>query len=746
MNTTRASEVRPQRLRSDTDRLVHAVPLTAAGWLAATGATLLLVASVVVVAGQWSGIGPTARFAGLVGSLVATFAAAEAARSRMRSTATSLAVLAACLTAPVAIAAAAALDAQWPTCVMVGGLAALVAVNVQARRWDVQSLRAAPVGAVGLAAFGTAATSSVPLSLLLAGASTGALVVGARRRSVALAGLVPIVPLSTLLARAGVGPGTLHRVDAIGVESWVIPTSCILAAATVAVSAHRRGNAALASASLFLVAYGLIGGAVVGAAPLALWCTAPAVLVGVVQVLAVGDTRSIFARWSELIREVTASTLAIVALLAPFIVASTKALEHVVGGGSMSRQFMVPASATVAALAVAAVVGASSQRSGRLVNDLVRVGAVGALLAAMVSSGISGGWCAAGALGLWAVSSSVTSWGSWIGVCAAHATWATFLMLLADATRRFDTVIIVGAASIVILAAWSNTNDSIHRCAIPSATIVSTLLLITRWPADRSTLWAVLLVATPVITAAAMRIRRVGPTDVLAVSLGASTLLVALFTTPAAISLSCLVLASQGWLYAVAGGRVRSAAIAAAGAGCSAVSIWWTTGTNGLVISWLAPHGIDGQDLTIAAVSAGLVVAGTALRSTRSTSSWLAYGPGLSMLLAWLAVSQVAADGGWAASLGVSVAVVCVAVGGVRRLGAPLVLGTASLVATLVTSAGPRLATAPTWSWIAAGGVSLLVISAMMERPRRPLLKPAQRTDDDEQRESIATAFQREFV
>ena len=57
-------------------------------------------------------------------------------------------------------------------------------------------------------------------------------------------------------------------------------------------------------------------------------------------------------------------------------------------------------------------------------------------------------------------------------------------------------------------------------------------------------------------------------------------------------------------------------------------------------------------------------------------------------------------------------------------------IGSITLVGTLVVSAGPRLATAPTWSWIAGGGVALLIVAALVERSERPLLPVGRRNDD----------------
>ncbi|HSP29845.1 MAG TPA: DUF2157 domain-containing protein, partial [Ilumatobacteraceae bacterium] len=99
--------------------------LSAAGWLATTGTSLLLVASVIVVASNWAAIDPSVRFAGLVASLVGVYFAAEAGRRLLPTTSRALAALAALLTAPVGVAAAATLSQPWPVCTLVGGLAAL---------------------------------------------------------------------------------------------------------------------------------------------------------------------------------------------------------------------------------------------------------------------------------------------------------------------------------------------------------------------------------------------------------------------------------------------------------------------------------------------------------------------------------------------------------------------------------------------------------------------------------------------
>lgn len=724
--------------------------LTGPGWLAATGAALLLVASVVVVAGQWSSIGPTTRFAGLVGSLVAVFATAEAARHRVRATATSLAVLAACLTAPVAIAAAAALGALWPTCVLAGGVASLVAVNLQARRWDVQTLRAASVAAAGLVAAGLAASTSIPIALYLAGAAALALAVGAIRRSTVLACSVACVPLTWLVARTGVGPGTLLRVGAVAPNWWSIATSGAVAALVVAVSAHRRSAPTLVVTSLSLAVYATVGGAIAASAPPAVWLSLPAVVVASIQVAALVGDRSIFGRWANLSAQASAGSLALGALIAPLLIVSARIIEDLVGGDSMTSQTILPMLTTTASLAVAAVCATSRDGGDHEIDGLTRFGVVAAGLASLLTLGLDVVWVATAALIAWIVSSLATSWRSWIWVSVVHASWATLLIAIGDAGPWWTTSVLLGAGLIVIVAAWSSANAVIHRVALPVTVAIMTPLIAVRWPDGLSVVWATLFVGCAVATAGAMRMHWFGPPDVLAVSFGAAALVMSLTTTPSTVSLTVTLVAAQGWLYAASRNRVDLASVAATTGALALLSLWWTTDTNELVISRLSPYGVDGQDLATAAVSVGLLAAGAALRSVRSSSSWLAYGPGLSTLFAWLAMSQVDNNGGWATGLGVILGVGCIAAGGVQRLGAPLLIGTASLLTTLMISAGPRLATAPTWTWIAAGGIALLITAGLMERSPRSLLRPSPRSTnggpDTDRIESIAEAFQREFA
>ena len=285
---------------SDTTASRQPLPLSAAGWLATAGASLLLVASVIVVASNWAAIDPEIRFAGLVASLVAVFFAAEAGRRRLPSTSRALAALAALLTAPVGIAAAATLSQPWPVCTLVGGLAALGAAELQSRRWRLPVLTAATVVAFGLAAVGASASTNVPVIVIGAAGSVVALVVGAQRRSVALAVAVGLSPMVSGFAALGFGPGTLGRLGMTADRlAWAAPLSCSIAAVVIALVAQRRDNAPLAVGAVGTFGVGLAAGLIAGNVSSVVWWSIPALAVLTAEAVGVMTDDSIWRRISR---------------------------------------------------------------------------------------------------------------------------------------------------------------------------------------------------------------------------------------------------------------------------------------------------------------------------------------------------------------------------------------------------------------------------------------------------------------
>jgi hypothetical protein len=124
---------------------------------------------------------------------------------------------------------------------------------------------------------------------------------------------------------------------------------------------------------------------------------------------------------------------------------------------------------------------------------------------------------------------------------------------------------------------------------------------------------------------------------------------------------------------------------------------------------------VTAADVWVLPVAVQLAVAGRLARR-RGASSWVADVPPL-LLVAVPALGERLAGGpGWHALLAGTVGVVAVAVGGVRRLGGPLVVGSLVLAAVAVVETLAVVASVPTWAWLALGGASLLGAAVAIER------------------------------
>ena len=669
--------------------------LSAAGWLASTGASLLLLASIVVVAGRWESITPEVRFAGLIASLLAVYFAAEALRDRLPTTASALAVLAATITAPVGIAAAATLEQPWPICILVGGALALVATEVQSRRWEVPTLHAATAVAAGLAVTGLAALSATPVAVLGALAAAVALVCGAEKRSVALAAAASAVPFLVLLADTGVGVGTLEQIGATGSSlDWSAPLASTIAAVVIAVTAHRRASLTLVA----LAAAELTIGCAVGLFRLepsgVVWWSLPALLVLALQATSSLAPRSVWQRACDMASPVVIIPLAFGATLAPQIAFGARALDELSGVG-VDAAWALPCGLTALAL----FASAAARRTTREGIALFVAGCLAVVATALTVGSALYGWDDVAAL--WAITVLTAGIAKVRGTAWSHAA----------------AVIAVGAAGAsMAVAGLSAGAASVALVALATASMGIAFL-------------------RPGLT----------PMDTIAAGSAVLALLAGLQAAPDVQSLVVAVIAAQFTLYAVARQQRTAAAIGALVSAPATVSLWWTTGTNETVINWLQPYSADGGDLALAVAALSLLISGALLRRSQPlvvrVTSWLAYSPGLGMAAAWLIDAQLDGDGTWATVGGLVVGVVAIGVGGWRRLGAPLVLGTALVGASVLASVGSRLAAAPTWLWIAAGGTGLLVLAALIERNDRPLLIADPNSDEP----SLAQQFCREF-
>ena len=189
---------------------------------------------------------------------------------------------------------------------------------------------------------------------------------------------------------------------------------------------------------------------------------------------------------------------------------------------------------------------------------------------------------------------------------------------------------------------------------------------------------------------------------------------------PLLLSLAITVVGVQGALH---GATRRSSELTWCGLGLAAVgtiSTWFTSGLTAVVV-WLRPYGVTAGDLAVAALAALLFAAGALARRLVGCSSWLASGPGLAFVGGWLLTTEIARDVRWSLPALLLTGLLAVAIGGLRRLAAPLVLGTVMIATTVAAAAGPRLADLDTWVWLAVGGAALIGLAVLVERTAQVL-------------------------
>lgn len=715
---------------------------------------------------------------------------------------------------------------------------------MQSRRWNVAPLKAATVVSFGLAAVGLAALTAVPAPVIVAVGAVAALLLGSTRRTLTLAvavGASPlVVSLAVPLTSASIGAGTLSRIGATGdVLAWSAPLSCAIAAAVIAVLAHRDQNAPLAIVSVAVLGSGVLTGLVSGDVDAVVWFCLPAIVVLATEAVAATRADSI---WRRLARTTTAPLgvgLATAALASPLValVARWDAPANVVA----ADRWYIPLALWSVAL-IAATAG-SARRLGGIWSSVAPLAATVASMSALAMAGAPMWTVPLAALLGWMAITAVTPWSAWDATTATLATWVLLASFVDDGSSTFWLVAMLVAGAITVVscsvvsradagfrsivaaavtalgagAALEQLTGTSDTVALQFGTLVFVVLIgvgaairpersnwslgiagyvslraVTERP-DLAIGWFEVAIVSVFAGAVAVSSRTVdgvrshiaagiatvsgglalaaagvdAGTSAIAASLvgvglsglaaldrrlvvgqtaGVAASVIAVVASAAAspvfTSIALVVLGAQTIAAGLTTGRrVLRAAGASLTVGAT-ISLWWTTGTNQWVVDAIAPYGADGGDVALAAASAALLAGGWLTRRTLPVSTWLAYSPGLGMAGTWLVATQLEPGTDWATFAALIVGVVALAVGGVRRLGAPLVLGTLLVVSTIVVSAGSRLAATPTWVWIAVGGAGLLVIAALVERSERPLLPVGRRSDHQQ---SLLEQFCEEF-
>jgi hypothetical protein len=96
--------------------------------------------------------------------------------------------------------------------------------------------------------------------------------------------------------------------------------------------------------------------------------------------------------------------------------------------------------------------------------------------------------------------------------------------------------------------------------------------------------------------------------------------------------------------------------------------------------------------------------------------TWWTSGPALALLGGQLLATYADSEEGWRVLAALVLGVVAAAVGGWKQESAPLVLGSAITLGSVLLLAGDGLATVPVWAWLVVAGAALLGLAVLVER------------------------------
>lgn len=788
---------------------------TAAAWVAATGAFLLLAAAALFVAVRWDQLPDSAKLAALTASTGVALAGGRALRSTLPATGSVVFHLGAFLV-PVDVAAVSLrFDLDWRTLLLAEAAAATAAFSVLALYARSSLLSwAAGASAVGVAA-GVAAVSPAPAPALLAVAAVTAHLAGRERLATAWAGVAGFAPVvtaavsalhassggslglgvarelgvaagqpaalvagalaATVLIRQAVGSRDLRRAYlALGavvsgtLVSWlsVMPRGQSDAVAIAALFLAVEVTALLVVRDSFWKAIAAPVAAAVEAvvAALALPLSAGAVLLAPLadtglDVLADGPGWApepgygaagavvAFAWLAAGLRygvrspvsllEAARATLGSPAVALPFalsagaavaigtasplaagvtfgVLAVLLAATHRPAAVLTAAPFAAWAAVTAHATPIAAVVAGSVStiamaaflgRQHALVVGVAAVGAGAASVGGWSTASGDIGWgpaMAGAAVVLWVAAAIAGEGRSWHGnllrlglviptiVAASQPADQAFivaatcaLLLAIDAWRLRDEAVGIGAGVAVQfplmlgadLAGLDPAGVGLVLCA---AAVVEAGLAGVLWPEWRAALGAAFVASL----AAGIAL-----TSADADAFGTALLIAG------GIGVALALMTSTAWMGFTGGG----------------------VATIGIFVH-LDQAGVAPSEPYVAPVALQLVLLGWHLRRVRDLSSWSAYGPAVALLGGAALAERIAGGAGWHAVIAGAVGVSAVIAGGCFRLAAPLLLGTAVLVAVTVFESLSTLAGVPTWAWLGLGGAVLLGTGVGLER------------------------------
>ncbi len=675
---------------------------------------------------------------------LAVILVAEKSRAKMPIVGRALSHLAPVLLAPSAILAAASAGSHWRASIAVGGLAGVIASEFQYRRLKLVLLPFASVAAAILAGAGIGALTNVPLGIVIALLSVVAVVLRRELQAALLAAAAGLVPLVGYLGNIGIGPGTLTDLGARGnALAWAAPVTGAIASLVLFRRAERIGSrilVALGGAVLLInLAAGLHLLSVTRNSALLL----PGLALIAVEALAAWKRNDEF--WQSISSALATAMLLITstAFLAIGLSQVAATISHsdvalaiglaVLACGLAVSAFRCRALADVAALVTAelgvVLAAAALSLTGRPVAA-VAVLVVAAGVVALRSS-----------LPLWLVTGfAFVAW--WVGVLqpVGHqlvglngltvVLQVTALSLMLGSVRgmlgRAETLFVsFWPAPAMALATWYMVRSTDVAVIVGLFTVVVCLAQLRR---KGQTAWLGMIMPTAIFVAAEMRsTASVSAMAAVVVALIASDRLVHgsrhfRIALAAVVPLTIVTVAAR-WdatYQSISSGLLVLGVVAAAATFKRSrpeldtlVMSFFITGLGAALV---AESTGQYNDLANLFVVTGALFAGMLLcRSRPATSSWLAYGPALAWGSLYLLLTQHSSQP-TRAGVTIGLAIVAIAIGGLRRSAAPLLIGSLTTIATIVIMVGPALAKLSLWLWVALGGAFLIGLAMLIER------------------------------
>jgi hypothetical protein len=728
-----AAPPKDPRIRRVPFAAISDVPAVA--WLSAFGAALMLVAAIALTP-DWKSLSVITRLFIIGLTNLAVIFVAEKSRAKMPIVGRALSHLAPVLLAPSAILAAASAGSHWRASIAVGGLAGVIASEFQYRRLKLVLLPFATVAAAVLAGAGIAALTNTPLGIVIALLAVMAVVLRREMQAALLAAAAGLVPLVGYLGNIGIGPGTLTDLGARGEAlSWAAPVTGVIAALVLFRRAERIGSRVLVAIGGVVLLTNLAAGLHLLTVTRNSALLVPGLVLLAAEALAAWKRNDEF--WHPL-----SSALASAMLL----ITSTAFLA--IGLSYLASTISHPDPALAIGLAVLACgLAVSAFRCRALADVAALVTAELGVVVAGVALALTGQPVAAvavlalrSALPVWlATTFALAAW--WVGLLqpVGHDLISfnglTALLQVVALSLILGTVRgRLGRAETLFVAFWPAPAMAMATWYLVRSTDVAVMVglftvvvCLAHLRCNGQTAWLGMIVPTVIFVVAEMRsTAAVSVMAAVVVALVASDRLVHgsrhfRFALATVVPLTIVTIAAR-WdanYQSIAAGLLVLGVLAAAASfkrsqpelDILVLSFF----ISGLGAALMAGSERQQQDLANLLLVTGSLFAGMLLcRSRPTTSSWLAYGPALVWGSLYLLSTQHSNQPS-RAGVTIGFAIVAIAIGGLRRSAAPLLIGSLTTIATIVIMVGPALAKLSLWLWVAVGGAFLIGVAMLIE-------------------------------